>query len=430
MTRKITLGLIGYGTVGSGVATFFHKRKKFLKDKFQTEFIIKTICDRSLHKKNISSLKGTQSTSDFQTILKDPEIDVVVELIGGMKPAKEIVTKSLRQGKHVITANKELIANSGKELFTLAQKHQRHLYYESAVGAGIPIIKSMSEGIAGNAYQGIYGIINGTCNFILSEMSEKHCSFDDALKEAQRRGFAESDPTLDVNGMDATHKLAILTNLAFGKFLNVKDIYTEGITHIAHTDIEHAESLNLTIKLLAIAKKKGTTIEARVHPTLISKQHALAAINGVDNAIYLHTDLMGDIMLSGEGAGQQAAASGVISDLINLATRDSQAPLMCNQFNDNTQLTLGNINDITTKFYLRFMAMDKPGVLSKITGILGQHRISINSMTQKTHNPSAVVPVIMLTEAAKEKELHKALQEIHKLSIIKNKPVAIRLEEN
>jgi len=260
-------------------------------------------------------------------------------------------------------------------------------------------------------------------------MTKKNCSFNEALKDAQKLGYAEADPALDINGMDSAHKIAILCYLAFGKYLNVKDIYREGITHIAHADIEHAESLNLCIKLLAIAKKDNGKLEVRVHPTLISKDHPLASIRGIFNAIYCETEPLGDILLSGEGAGQMAAASGVVSDLINLVTNRDSAVLLSNLNSQNKSLRLKKIEEIKTKFYLRFQALDKPGVLGKITGILGKAGIGINSVTQKAHTAVANVPVVMLTDYTSEKSLRKALTQIHKLSIIKSKPVAIRMEK-
>jgi len=426
--NKIHVGLIGYGVVGQGVAQFLNKNKTVLKNKFSSDFILKTVCDRSIHKKDTKVLGKTLLTKNIQDVLEDEAIDVVIELIGGKNPAKQIVEDSLKSGKHVITANKDLIANNGKELFALAKKHNRHLYFESAVGAGIPIIKTITEGIAGNQFHGLYGIINGTCNFILDEMTRKDYTFEQALEDAKTKGYAESDPTLDINGMDSTHKLAILIYLAFGKVMKVKEIYTEGITHISHDDIEYATSLNLTIKLLAIAKKTRDAVEARVHPTLISNDHPLASVNSIYNAIYLNADPLGNILLSGEGAGQMAAASGVISDLINLAAQGSEANLYCNR-DDEEDLDIRSIDEIRTKFYLRFMAADKPGILGKITSILGEHGIGINSVAQKAHNRAAAVPVIMLTDYTTEKELKAALNEIHQLSVIKSKPVAIRMEK-
>ena len=427
--HKITIGLIGFGTVGSGVVELLQKRKNFIKNRFNTEFVIKTVCDLEIKKRDTTGLNKTLLTTNINDVVDDKDIDVVIELIGGLSPAKDIVVNSLNNGKHVVTANKALISNYGKELFKIAQKNKCHLYFESSVGAGIPIIKSITEGLVGNKFNAVYGIINGTCNFILSEMTEKNFSFEDALKEAQRLGYAESDPTLDINGMDSAHKLAILAQLTFGKFLNVKDIYTEGITQISHDDIEYAKSLNLTIKLLAIAKKHNNKIEARVHPTLISNNHPLASINSVYNAVYLDADPLGKILLSGEGAGRMAAASGVVSDLINYASKGADRRLICNLYDENTKLRLGSIDDVETKFYIRFLAGDKPGVLSKISGILGKQGISINSVTQKVHNKTSSVPVVMLTDYTSEKKLRIALKMIKKLSTVKGTPVVIRMEK-
>jgi homoserine dehydrogenase len=427
--KKVNIGLIGYGTVGSGVVQFLHKREKYLRNKFNLEFVLRILCDRNIHRKDTRGLGKTRLTKRFTDVLNDENVDVVIELIGGMHPANEIVTTALNRGKHVITANKELIANEGKELFHLAKAQNGQLCFESSVGAGIPIIKTITEGLAGNTYGGLYGIINGTCNFILTEMTKNRLPFSKALQLAQQKGFAESNPTLDINGMDSAHKLAILAYLTFGKFVKLSDIYTEGIAHISHDDIEYAESLNLAIKLLGIAKRGEETIEARVHPTLISKDHPLASINGIYNAIYLHAKPMGDVLLSGEGAGQMSAASGVISDLVNLASRGKDSNLLCNLYSEAPHLKVRKIDQIKTKFYIRFMAVDKPGVLSKIAGILGRHGIGINSVNQRAHNPTSAVPVVMLTNYTTEKMMRLALEKIQKLSIVKSKPVAIRMEK-
>lgn len=400
-----------------------------IRKRYQIDFNIKSVCDLDIHQRDTKSIKTARLTTNFNDILNDTSIDVVVELIGGTHPAKEIVVAALKSGKNVVTANKALISNFGKELFTLARKHNRHLYFESAVGAGIPIIKTLTEGIVGNTHDRVYGIVNGTCNYILTVMKRHNYTFERALKDAQKRGYAESDPTLDINGMDSAHKLAILIYLAFGKFVSLKDIYTEGITEISAEDIENADQMGLTIKLLAIAKKEKNLIEARVHPTLIPKDHPLASIHDVLNAIYLNADPLGDILLSGEGAGQMAAASGVVSDLINYASKTFDTALYCNLYDENAQLKLKKIDAIETKFYIRFTVIDQPGVLSRISGILGKHHISINSVTQKAHNKKSAVPVIMLTDYTTEKNIGLALKAIHKLPVIKSKPVAIRMEK-
>lgn len=426
--NQLKIGIIGYGTVGQGVAKILKKNRQVFKQKFGTDFVIKRIVDRSIHKKNTKFLGAVKCSKDFDDILTDAEIDIVIELIGGKQPAKQIVRKALMSGKDVITANKDLIANHGLDLFAVAESQGRHLYYESAVGAGIPVIKTISETIAGNKFKGIYGIINGTCNFILDEMTTKKCTFESALKDAQQKGYAESDPTLDVNGMDSTHKLAILTMLAFGVSVPVKEIYTEGIEDISDIDIAYAESLDLSIKLLAIAKEDRGNLEVRVHPTLISKCHPLASINSIYNAVFLNADPMGDVMLSGEGAGQMAAASGVIADLMNSANAPNN-PMYCNNANPESKLNIRKIDHIETKFYIRISAADKPGVLSQVTGILGRANIGINSVSQQMHDTALKsIPVIMLTENTTEQKLRSALNKIQKLPSIKGKPVAIRME--
>lgn len=431
--NKISLGLIGYGNVGSGVVNFLQKRKSFFKDKYNVEFELKAICDRSIKKKLPTGLdSATRLTADFKKVVNDPEIDVVVELIGGLQPARQIVLEALKKGKHIVTANKSLIAMHGKELFQEAQSWNRNIYFESSVMAGVPLIKMITEGLAGNKVKSLYGIINGTCNYILTEMTQKDLTFGHALEAAQARGFAESNPTLDINGMDSASKLAILVSLTMGKFINAQQVYTEGITQISHHDIEHAESLGLAIKLLAIAKKTHHEIEARVHPTLISKRHPLADVNGIFNAMFINASPMGDILLSGEGAGQMTAASGVISDLLQLASRIGcpADQYLANIYREAPETKIKKIDEVSTRFYIRFMAPDKVGVLSKITGILSKHKISINSVTQKAHDHwASALPVIMLTDSAPEKMVRIALNKIHKQGIVKSRPVAIRMEE-
>lgn len=427
--KTINIGLIGYGVVGQGVVKILKDKRGFFKEKFGADFRLKTLCDRSIHKKDARGLAGTKLTKNVWNVLKDPDIQVVIELIGGIHPALDIIKESLKSGKSVITANKAVIAHHGVELFALARQHEADLYLESSVGAGIPIIKSLTEGLAGNKFESLYGIVNGTCNFILSQMTHKSCSFETALKEAQRLGYAESNPALDINGADTAHKLAILAYFTFGKMIPVKEIYTEGISRISHDDIEYAESMDLTIKLLAVAKKNGKEVEARVHPTLISKDHPLAAINGVNNAVVMNSDLMGQILFSGRGAGQEPAASGVISDLVNYATKSRDVRPLCNLKENDASLKVRKIDEVSTKFYIRFMAMDKAGVLSKISGILGGYGIGIHAVTQKGNvGRSQVVPLIILTDTTTEGGLRKALNDIQKLSVIKDKPVAIRIE--
>ncbi len=429
--ERINIGLIGYGVVGQGVVKILKNRRKFFKDKYKKDFYIKTIADRSIAKKPAPGLDNTVSTNDYHQVLNDKEIDIVVELIGGMNPAKDIMLASLKSGKHVVTANKELLANHGQELFREANSHGRMISFESAVGAGIPIIRTITEGVAGNKFNGVYGIINGTCNFILTEMSRRGLTFQEALKEAQEKGYAESNPTLDINGMDTAHKLAVLVFLTQGKFVSLKDFHVEGINHISHDDIEFANNLNLTIRLLAIAKKVGGELDVRVHPTLIPKEHGLATVNGVDNAIFLDMDPMGDVFIEGQGAGQMTAAAGVVSDIINVGIRkDEQMPSwLFNPTEEQQDLKLRKIDAVETRYYIRFMVIDKPGVLSIITGVLGQHNISIASVNQKQENKGSTVPVVMLTHLANERAVRDALEQITNLAVVRSKPVAIRMEK-
>ena len=428
---SINIGLIGYGVVGQGVVKILKNRRKFFRDKYKKDFFIKTIADRSIQKKASPGLENTLLTTDINAVLNDKAIDVVVELIGGMSPAKDILLQAVRCGKHVVTANKELLATCGQELFREANANNRMIYFEAAVGAGIPIIRTITEGVAGNKFNGIYGIINGTCNYILSEMSTRKLTFQEALKEAQEKGYAEKNPTLDISGMDAAHKLAVLVFLTQGKFVSVNDFHVEGINHISHDDIEFASTLNLEIRLLAIAKKIGNELDVRVHPTLIPKDHGLATVNGVDNAIFFDLDPMGDVFIEGQGAGQMTAASGIVSDLINLGIRkDVQMPAwIFNPTQEQQNVVLRKIDAVETRFYIRFMVIDKPGVLSIITGVLGQYNISIASVNQKQENKGSTVPVVMLTHMANERSLREALEQITNLAVIRSKPVAIRMEK-
>ncbi len=428
--KKLNLGLIGLGVVGSGVLKFLKERKRFIQERYDVEFVVKKICDRSIRYKKTFGFGKSTLTTNYKDVVNDKNIDVVIELIGGMKPAEDIILTSLRNGKDVVTANKQIIAQKGRELFREAIRCQRDIYFEASVGAGIPIIKSIREGLAGNKFDGLYGIVNGTTNFILTEMTKDNCSFSHALKEAQRRGFAESNPTLDISGKDSAHKLAILVFLAFGKFVKVEDIYTEGIEEISHLDIDYAQSLNQTIKLLAIAKRVNQQLEVRVHPTMISKKHPLASVNDVFNAIFLNTDPMGDVLMYGQGAGQMSAATGIISDLIDLACRSKEDAVarLKSISRETSGLKLRAIDQAEMRYYIRFLVTDKSGVLSTISGVLGKHGISIASVSQKVRNRLSAVPIIMQTHYAKEKMVRLALEKINKMGFVKAKPLAIRME--
>jgi homoserine dehydrogenase len=429
--KKINIGIIGFGNVGSGVVKILRERRGFLSEKTGLDIQVKKICDQDLaSKRNVSIDRGllTRSASE---IINDPQIDVIIELIGGINPAKEYILESLKKGKSVVTANKALLAEHGKELFAQAHDRGKSIYFEASVGAGIPIIKSLREGLVANRFEGIFGIVNGTSNYILSSMSENNCDFREALKKAQEKGYAERNPTLDIEGADSAHKLVLLTYLAFGRFVSVKDIFVEGISQIALCDIIYAKELGFEVKLLAIAYKEGEELEVRVHPTLIPSGHLLASVSGVFNAIYVESDLAGELVFYGPGAGQMSAASAVVSDLVDL-TQDIKSGMFRPEMNivqDASIKKLRKTDDFESRYYIRFMALDKPGVLAKVSGILAKYGISIASVTQKERKKAHIVPIVMLIHEAKEKELRSALETINNLDMIKEKAVAIRMEE-
>lgn len=288
--KKVNIGLIGFGNVGSGVIKILHDKKSFLSDKIGLEINIKKICDKDIHSKRSVSVESSLLTRNAQEIIHDPQIDVVVELIGGVHPAKEYISEALKKGKNVVTANKALLAQEGKELFAIASDRGKTIYFEASVGAGIPIIKSLREGLVANKFYSIFGIVNGTSNFILSQMSGNNYTFDNALKEAKLKGFAEKDPTLDIEGIDSAHKLILLVYLCFGRFVSLDDIFVEGVSRISLADVNYAKELGFEIKLLAIAKKEADELEVRVHPTLIPKTHLLASVKDIFNAIYVSSE--------------------------------------------------------------------------------------------------------------------------------------------
>lgn len=429
--KGINVGLIGFGNVASGVVKILRERRQLLSAKMGSEVNIRKICDKDISsKRNVPVDKGLL-TRDVNEVINDPQIDIVVELIGGINPARQFITEALSKGKNIVTANKALLAEHGNELFALARDKGKTIYFEASVGAGIPIIKAIREGLVANKFSHILGIVNGTSNFVLSSMAERNLSFHEALKEAKLKGFAESDPTLDIEGIDSAHKLALLTYLCFGKLVEMKSIFVEGISRISLADINYAKEMGFQIKLLAIAKKEAPELEVRVHPTLIPAAHMLSSVNGVFNAIHLASDLAGDLLFYGPGAGQLSAASAVVSDLVDLA-QGIRAGLFRPTLNiteDKSIKKLRKIDEIESRYYIRFMAIDKPGVLAKISGVLAKYGISIASVSQKERSRQEVVPVVIIIHEAKEKDLRAALNMIYRLNAIKEEPVAIRIEE-
>lgn len=429
--RKINIGLLGFGNVGSGVIKILRDKKSFLTKKIGVEINLSRICDKDIASKRGVSVNKNLLTKDVRKLLNDPKIDIIVELMGGLHPAKEYISEALKKGKHIVTANKALLAQEGKALFTEASDRGRSIYFEASTCAGIPIIKTLREGLVANRFDSVFGILNGTSNFILSQMSDNNCTFKKALSDAKIKGFAEKDPSLDINGIDSAHKLILLIYLCFGRLVSLNDVFIEGISLISLSDVNYANELGFEIKLLAIAKKENQDLEARVHPTLIPKAHLLSSVGGIFNAVYISSDLAGDLLLYGPGAGQLSAASAVVSDIIDL-TQDIKAGLFRPTLNivpDPSIKRLRKIDDFESRHYIRFMAVDKPGVLARISGILAKSGISIASVTQKERHKAHVVPIVMITHEAKERNLRLALNTIARLDVVKEKPVAIRIEE-
>lgn len=428
--KTVKIGLIGFGTIGTGVVKIFGERRSLMGAKKNIPVELVKIADKDLRRKRSIGVSKSRLTANANDILDDPDIDIVVELIGGIHPAKELVLKALNRAKHVVTANKALLADSGEELFLAAAKNNVAIKFEGSVGGGIPVIKCLGDAFIANKIQAIYGIINGTSNYILSKMEEDGKSFREALRDAQSLGIAERNPSLDISGMDSAHKIAILALLGFGKSVDVKDIFVEGIEDVELCDIQYAKELGYTIKLLAIAKDENGNLDIRVHPTLLSSQHLLASVRGAKNAIYIKGDLIGESLLYGEGAGEKATSSAVVSDIMDLAeciARESEITLPNLAFNPRMKVTK-RIGMVKSRYYVRFMAVDKPGVLAAIAGILADFKISIADVTQKGRGRRRAVPIVMMTHEAVEEDLRKALHMIDKFKFIAGKPVAVRME--
>lgn len=428
---KVNVGLIGLGTVGSGVAKTLLARREFLTRRAGVPIVLKRVCVRNSRKVRSVRIDPRLLTTRPDDILNDPDIDVVVELIGGIHPAKEIVLKALAKGKSVVTANKALLAHEGDALFRAADKAGRDLYFECSVAGGIPIIKTLREGLVGNDVEVLYGILNGTTNFILTEMSRGDGrSFKSALKEAQGRGYAERNPRLDIKGIDTAHKLSILTLLAFGRAVRPEDIYVEGIQDLTANDVRYAHDFGYAIKLLGIAKRDGDELEVRVHPTLVPNSHPLAGVSGVHNAIFVKGDLVGDLVLNGSGAGRWPSTSAVIADLVDVArnlkyqsVQRVPPPIASKRIR-----RVRRMGEIEGRYYFRFSCIDRPGVLARIARILGTHHISIASVLQKDRRREHIVPVVIMTHDAKERDVQGAMDEIDRMSMVRRKTVVLRME--
>jgi homoserine dehydrogenase len=432
--KKINVGLLGCGTVGTGVARLLIDSEQIISARLGATLNLKRVADLDIQKDRGIRFKKNVLTTDSESVVNDPEIDIIIEMIGGDKIAKSLILKAIENGKQIITANKALLATHGNMLFKAAAAKGVDLAYEAAVGGCMPIIKTMRESLVANRIQSMTGILNGTCNYILTQISDQRQTFRDALSEAQEKGYAEADPTLDVEGIDTAHKIAILTALAYGTEINLPDVYIEGISRITPLDVEFADYFGYRIKLLAISKNKGDTIEARVHPTMIPFNNLLSNVNGTVNAVMVSGDAVGDIMLYGRGAGMMPTASAVISDAVDIARNlmtgtTCRIPPLAFQKDDIQQITIMPMDEVVTHYYFRFVVLDRPGVLSKISGILGKHDISIQSVQQKGRKTDGSVPVVMVSHRAKEADVQKALTEINNLDVVSERTVLIRIED-
>ena len=429
----INVGLLGAGTVGCGVIKVLKDNKDIIEKRAGVRIELKRIADIDPERKRPVEIPKKLLTRNGWEIIEDKSIPIIIELIGGTKIAKEFILGAIEKGKHVVTANKALLAQHGREIFKAASKKGVDIGFEASVGGGIPIIRATKEAFVANRIISIHGIINGTSNYILSKMTEEGKDFEEVLKQAQIEGYAEADPSFDIDGIDAAHKLSILIMLSFGTFVDFERIHVEGIRRITPLDISYADELGYKIKLLAITKAKTKGIEAGVYPTLVQKGTQLADVSGAFNAIYVVGDSVGPTMLYGMGAGMMPTASAVVSDIVQIAknlNKENSYSSIPRFYNDRNSSTLIPMNDIVTKYYLRFQVEDRPGVLGRITSCLGKNNISIESVIQKgRHLGGGDVPVIIMTHESKEKDLLTALDKIDSFSEVKAKTLFIRIEE-
>lgn len=425
---RVNLGLIGFGTVGGGVVKLLRESHDLIEKKTGINLYLKKIVDKDISSDRRIEVDSKILTTDVETIFSDPEISIVIELIGGEEPAKSYIIKALTRKKHVITANKILMAKYGEEISKIAKENNVQIQYEASVAGGIPLINALREGLVANRIRTILGIINGTTNYILTRMNEDKQSFEEALKDAKQRGYAETNHALDIEGIDASQKLAILSCLAFGTRVDVGDIYTEGISKITIQDIKFAREFGYIIKLLAIAKNTNEDIELRVHPTMIPLKHPLASVRDEYNAVYIEGDAVGTTMFYGKGAGQMPTASSVVSDIVKVAFNINGTISHSNLSWDTKKIK--PIEEIISRYYLRFPIIDQPGVIGKIGTILGKYDISITSadasLVEKQKNEGNVE---ILTHETKERNIRSALKEIDKLSMVRDKSILIRIEE-
>jgi homoserine dehydrogenase len=432
LMRQVKLGIIGGGTVGGGVYEALRRNGALMALRLGVGLEIVRVAVRDLKKNRSARIPRVLLTADWREVVCDPEVHLVVELIGGTTVAREVVLAALRLGKPVVTANKALLSAHGKELFTAAQKHGTNLYYEASVAGGIPIIKALREGFVGNRITALYGIVNGTCNYILTRMKLEGADFDAVLADAQRLGYAETPPDLDIDGHDAAHKTGILASLAHGFWVNPKTVCVEGIRHISALDIKFAGDLGYTIKLLGLVKKMGPAgrVQVSVYPTLVPNAHVLASVNGVFNAVFVRGDIAGDALFYGRGAGRDATASAVLSDLADAAldlkfgTKHRLPPFVPHQRSG----AVAPIEEVVSQYFVRLNVVDRPGVLARIATLFGQSNIGISSVIQPEGHEGKSVPLIFMLHYATHGAVRKALARIARLPAVKARPVMLRVE--
>lgn len=432
--NPVKIGLLGLGTVGGGTFDVLHRNAEEITRRAGRGIVIAHAAAREIEGSRFQEYPDVILTTDPYEVVDNPELDVIVELIGGYDPAKDLVLRAIGRGKHVVTANKALIALHGNEIFAAAQKQGVVVAFEAAVAGGIPIIKAIREGLAGNEILGVAGIINGTGNFILTAMRDQGREFGDVLAEAQRLGYAEADPTFDVEGIDAAHKLTILASIAFGIPLQFDEVYTEGISKLTQGDVSYADELGYRIKHLGIARRNNGAVELRVHPTLIPKRRLIANVDGVMNAVLVDGDAVGSTLYYGAGAGAQPTASAVVADLVDVVRAlttdpENRVPHLAFQPDAMQAMDILPMEEVICAYYLRLQALDKPGVLADVTRILADQEISIEAILQKEPEPGATsVPVILLTHRVKERAINEAMRRIEALDSISAPVTRIRVE--
>jgi len=429
--KEIGIGVLGFGTVGSGVVETILKNGDLIADRTGVRLVLRKVADLDIETDRGIDMDPSILTTNANEVLEGQDIDIVVELVGGTSIAGEFMVKALNNGKAVVTANKALLSECGEDVFSAASTSGKDLYYEASVGGGIPIIKALREGLVSNNIDRIHGILNGTCNYILTRMEDEGIEFDVVLKQAQELGFAEAEPSLDIDGLDTAHKVCLLASLAFGRPVSMDDVYTEGIRGLSPEDIEHARELGYRIKLLGIMKRENGSIDVRVHPTLVPMDHMLAKVDGVFNAVLVHGDVVGETMYYGRGAGQAPTASAVVADIVDIARNlasESVNRLAAQQTQQNPP-AIRPLEEISARYYLRLSLLDQPGTLAAVTEVLGSREISIASVIQQTGHEGGFVTAIILTRTSPIKNVKAAIADLESMEVVGSDIISFIVED-